>query len=469
VSEQDTDTSIINVRIVSSAGISEPVDIFIGDGKISGIHRSGVRKPAGNTTDGHGMLALPGFVDLHFHAGMGSINSVYDELKIESRAAVAGGYTYIRSHLIIGAEGKSGYLKIIDPVIKNAEQVTYADLSFNPMIGTEQQALELDELIQKGINAYKIYYNAYQGEEGRKLGIYVDENIDDVVIKALSTAAKYEKTRIIFHAEDNSVVKYFSMKEKNNNGLDAFSRGRPPLAEVIKINHICNLAKEFNARVHIAHISSKEAYDTANRYRQQGVNVTMETEPHYLFHDVSQWDSLGVYGKVNPPLRTPKDREFLIDKLSKRQIDSVSSDVNALNKHQKMRSGERHGSIWDASPGFDNIQMTLPRLVTSFVLKGIMTYETLAYVLSERPASVIGNENKGSISVGKDADIVLIDPSKSHKASIEGLENVPGLDWNPALGTEYSGWPELVFLRGHNVYYDSRVQGKNTGKYVYIK
>lgn len=469
MNENHIDSSIINVQIVNSNGISEPVDIFIGNGKIFGIHKAGVRTPEGNITDGHGLLAFPGFIDLHFHAGMGSINSIYDEMKIESKAAVAGGYSYIRSHLIIGLDGKSGYLKIIEPIIKDAEKVSYSDFSFNPMVGTEKQALELDDLIKKGINAFKIYYNAYQGEEGRKLGIFVEDNIDDIVIQAISTVAKYDNARIIFHAEDNSVVKYFSKKEMHNNGLDAFSRGRPPLAEVIKIMHICNLAKEFNAKVHIAHISSKEAFDTVNRYRQMGVDVTMETEPHYLFHDASQWDSLGVYGKVNPPLRTAADREFLINMLSQRKIDSISSDVNALNRHQKMQNGNKYGNIWDANPGFDNIQLTLPRLITNFVLNGIITYETLAYVLSEQPAKIICNKNKGSISIGKDADIVLVNAKKSQKASVNNLETVPGLDWNTSLDKEYTGWPETVFLRGNKVFYDSHVQGKNKGKYVFIK
>ncbi len=463
------DSTITNVKIVSSCGISEPCDIFIANGKIIGIHKSGIVKPDGEVTDGNEMLAFPGFTDLHFHAGMGSINSIYKELETESRAALAGGYTYIRSHLIIGPDGSSGYLNVIDKIIENAQRVSYSDFSFNPMIGTDSQVGELDKLINKGINAYKIYYNAYQGDEGRKLGIYVDDDIDDIVIKALSTAAKYDNTRIIFHAEDNSTVKFFTAMEEKNNGLDAFNRGRPPIAEAIKIDKICRLAMRFKAKVHIAHISSIEAFETANKYREMGLDVSMETEPHYLFYDDSMWNLLGVYGKVNPPLRTKLDREFLIKKLSERKLDSISSDVNALTARQKMKNGDKYGNIWDASPGFDNIQMTLPRLITGFVSNGILTYEDLAYLLSERPADVIGIRNKGSISIGKDADIVLLNPKKIKKATEETLETVPGLDWNPELNKEFRGWPENIFLRGRKMLFDSKIQEKMDGKYVYIK
>lgn len=461
--------TITNVRIVSSSGISDPADIFITDGKITGIHKTGIIHPTGNLINGNGFLAMPGFIDLHFHAGMGSINSVYNDLKVESRAAVAGGYTYVRSHLIIGEEGKSGYLKVIDSIIKDAEKVSYSDFSFNPMIGTMDQANELEELMKKGINAYKIYYNAYQGEEGRKLGIYVDKDIDDIVIKVLSTASKYRKARIIFHAEDNSTVKYCTAKEREKNGLDAFSRGRPPFAEAIKIDHIGHIALHFGTKIHIAHISSIEAYEAAERYRNQGVDITMETEPHYIFYDDSMWELLGVFGKVNPPLRTSRDREFLIKKISERKIDSISSDVNALNSKQKIKNGNKYGNIWDASLGFDNIQMTLPRLITKFVSSGILSYETLVYIMSERPSQVIGALNKGSISVGKDADIILVDDKNYRIAKPELLETVPGLDWNPEINKEFTGWPYKIFLGGIEVYSDFTMQEMNRGKYVYIR
>ncbi len=461
--------TITNVRIVSSSGISDPADIFINDGKITGIHKTGIIHPAGNLINGNGLIAMPGFIDLHFHAGMESIDSIYNDLKVESRAAVAGGYTYIRSHLIIGEDGKSGYLKVIDSIIKNAEKVSYADFSFNPMIGTMEQANEVEELIKKGINAYKIYYNAYQGEEGRNLGIYVDEDIDDIVIKVLSIASKYKKARIIFHAEDNSIVEYCTDNEKEKSGLVAYSRGRPSLAESIKIDHIGQLALNFGAKIHIAHISSIEAYEAVKRYKNKGANITMETEPHYIFYDNSMWETLGVFGKVNPPLRTPRDREFLIKKISERNIDSISSDVNALSSKQKMKNGNKYGNIWDAAPGFDNIQMTLPELITKFVSNGILSYETLAYIMSERPAQVIGAAKKGSISIGKDADIILVDNKNYYKATPELLENVPGLDWNPEINKEFKGWPYKILLDGIEVYSDFKMQENNQGRYVYIK
>ncbi|MEM4084193.1 MAG: hypothetical protein QW752_04030 [Thermoplasmata archaeon] len=136
-------------------------------------------------------------VDIHFHAGLGSIESVYRDLEVESKAAAAGGFTYLRWHLIIGKEAANGYSSKIEDIIKNTEKVSTVDFSFNPMIGNIKQAEELDILIKKGINAFKIYYSAYKGREGADLGIYVDDDIDYVVFETLNRASKYDRTRII--------------------------------------------------------------------------------------------------------------------------------------------------------------------------------------------------------------------------------------------------------------------------------
>ncbi|MEM3715403.1 MAG: hypothetical protein QXF82_10700, partial [Nitrososphaeria archaeon] len=344
----------MNVRIVSSNGISDNCDIFIDDDRITAIHKHGIIKPEGDIFDGKGHLALPGMVDIHFHAGLGSIESVYRDMEVESKAAAAGGFTYLRSHLIIGKEAANGYGSKIEDIIKNTEKVSTVDFSFNPMIGNTKQAEELDILIRKGINAFKIYYSAYKGKEGADLGIYVDDNIDDVVFETLNRASKYDRTRIIFHAEDGNIVKHFTKLEikKRANGLKAFSNGRPTIAEITKINEVCSLATALNAKIHIAHISSIEAFNSVMKWKNRGLDVTMETEPHYLAFDYSMWKRIGIYGKVNPPLRGPEDRKFLINMISKRMLDSISTDTNTFTKSEKTNGEDKYGNIWNARPGF---------------------------------------------------------------------------------------------------------------------
>ncbi len=460
----------MDVRIVSSNGISENCDIFICDGKISGIHKHGIVKPEGKIFSGNGLLALPGMIDIHFHAGMSSAQSVYKDMRIESKCAAAGGFTYLRSHLIIGSEGINGYSKIIDTIIKNTEKVSAVDFTFNPMIGTMKQAEDIDILVKKGINAFKIYYNAYRGQEGRALGINTDDNIGDIVFESLKRSAKFNKTRIIFHAEDNNLTNYFTNKEieNGNNGLEAFSRARPPIAEVTKINEICSLAMALNAKIHIAHISSIDAFNAVAKWRNSGVNVTMETEPHYLAFDYSMWNKIGIYGKVNPPLRGANDRQFLIDMVSKKQIDSISTDTNTLTKQEKTHGESLLGNIWNTSPGFDNIQLMLPFIVTNLVKPGIIDYPTLTWLTAERPANLICANRKGTISIGNDADIVIIDTKTMKVPTDKNMIYSPGLEWSPFSGKKMTGFSQSVFLRGNCIFENGQLIDETKGEHVYI-
>jgi dihydroorotase (multifunctional complex type) len=460
-----------NVKIVDSKGISEDKDIHIKGGKIYKIGNAGqIKNESGDEIDGKGLLALPGLIDAHFHAGLGSIKSTISGFKSESRAAIAGGFTSVRAHLIIGEDGKEGYTGVIDEIIQRTREVSLVDFTYNPMIGTERTIHEMNSLIKKGINSFKIYYSAYKGEEGKKLGMLIDENISQVVYRAMEIAAQYKQVRLIFHAEDGDLVNLFTDRMKrtrsDDSQLELFSNARPPIAEKIKINEIGTLSEYLGTKVHIAHVSSKMAFQAANGWKAKGVNISLETEPHYLLFDNSMWHSLGVYGKVNPPLRTPEDRAFMIQMVANRRVDSISTDTNPFTRQQKENGTSKFGNIWRANPGFDNIQLVLPLLITEFVATGKMTVSTLVWAMSERPSKLFSMESKGKIAVDKDADIVLLDLNKSTKVVGDVLENVPGKSWLIYENRHLVGFPELVLRRGQLVYDGHKVKEGSKGEFL---
>lgn len=453
------DFVISNVRAVGGSYVTEPCDIAITDGRISGIYANGVHPFIGvKKYDGEGLYALPGLVDLHFHSGLGSEAKLYDEFKIESKAAVSGGFTYLRCHLILGEDGRHGYLNRIDSIINGIESLSHCDFGLNPQIGGLIHVKEMEDLIAKGINAFKIFYDVYRGEEGRKIGILVDEDIKKAVISAMEKASKYREVRLMFHAEDEDLVDHFSRKllVGKEGGLEVLHRARPPLAEAIKVKEISELASLFGAKIHFVHLSSKAAVEAAREYREK-VDMTIETEPHYLIFDYTA-KLIEKYGRVNPPIRTPTDREYMVNAVKTGLVDSVSTDTNPASLKQKQ----------GGMPGFDNIQIVLPLMITFLVKPGLLSISDIARTMSEAPAKVVGAYSKGGITIGKDADIVLVDLKEQSVLSDDDLVRVGGAEWFPYFKEKLFGIPKAVFLRGSLIYERGRGVTTQHGKFIPI-
>ena len=441
--------TIANVRAVTGSTVTDPVDIFVKHGKIEGIHKAGVLKSKGNVYDGKGKLALPGLIDLHFHPGIGSAEVVPKVMASEGKAALAGGFTYLRGHLLLGKDAENGYLPIIQNIIRETQRVSPVDFSFNPQIGTMKQVKEMPDLVRMGIMGFKIFYDAYQGEEGRNLGLSSDNNIKNVLLKSLEFAGNHPEVRLVIHAEDGNIpVIAAERNASEKNLLKKFSLSRPPVSEIVKIQEVSRLSQYFDAKIHLAHVSSEEALKCVLYEKTANENLTFETEPHYLLLDYENNQSLGIYGKVIPPLRSPSDRSAMVEAISKRQVDSISTDTNPFTKAVKNMGESVFGDIDKVSPGFDFIQLVLPLIVTRLVIKGFFTISDLVWAMSENPSQVFNVENKGMIYPGKDADVVIIDLKEEMKLEEEDLVDVGGKEWSPFIGENLSGIPEAVFLRG---------------------
>jgi len=460
--------AIRNVRIVDSYRTSEPMDVFIQDSKISGIHKSGIIKGDYEVYDGKGMLAIPGLVDLHFHPMVGKPDQLQSGMKTEGMAALAGGFTYLRCQMLVGLVSERGWVPLIEKMISDAEKSAPLDFSFNPQLGNLKHVSEVPQLITHGINGFKLFFDAYRGEVGRKLGIVAEENIRQVLQGILAAISMNPQVRLIVHAEDEDYIQYITGQPKTGGKgiLEAFSDSRPPFAEVLKQNELASLAEEFGSNVHIAHVSGERSLRAVLAAKQRYPNITFETEPHYLLLDYTMSKKLGVYGKVVPPLRSPADRKALVSAVANRKVDSISTDTNPCTKAEKENGESKYGNIDKVSPGFDNIQVVLPLLITNFVKKNVFTINDLVWAMSDRPSQVFWASQKGGISVGKDADLVLLDLTHHKKVSSDSLVRVGGNEWFLFEGEDLYGMPEATFLRGSLVYNDGAYIGGESGKYI---
>ena len=184
-------------------------------------------------------------------------------------------------------------------------------------------------------------------------------------------------------------------------GLKVWNDSRPPFVEADAIQRAALLTQAVQGSLYLVHTSSALALEAAVRMRAAGIDIRIETCPHYLTHDIGF--ARGTVGKVNPPLREAADCEALWRGIADGSVDTVATD------HVHRPKSAKDASIWKASPGFPGIETLLPVMLTEGVHKRGIPLRRISDLLSRNPAAAMGLSSKGAIDVGKDADFALVD------------------------------------------------------------
>jgi dihydroorotase len=177
--------------------------------------------------------------------------------------------------------------------------------------------------------------------------------------------------------------------------------------------------------------------------------------PHHLFLSRDDLEELGTFGRMNPPLRSERRREKMLQRLVDGDIDIVATD------HAPHTRTEKDASIWEAPSGVPGVETALP-LLLEFARTGTISYERVRDLTATNVADLFGLETKGRIEVGNDADLVLVDPDRS--APIRGEDLHSKCDWTPFEGRS-AVFPELTMVRGTVVFENGTVT-EATGKNV---
>jgi dihydroorotase len=254
--------------------------------------------------------------------------------------------------------------------------------------------------------------------------------------------ARENNVAVICHCEDKSqsaggVVNLGSISTRL--GLRGISRE----SEYARIERDIQLAEKAGAAVHIAHVSCKESVEIIARAKKRGIRVTAETAPHYF--SLSEESLLGYDTnlKMNPPLRTKEDVAAIKKGLKDRTIDVIASDHAPHTEHEKAIEFDR------AEFGVIGLETELAVSITELIVPGIISWDALAAALSLNPARILG-VHKGTLSIGSDADIIVVSPDQ--KWSVQ-KENIASLSKNSAfLGKNLSGVVTYTICNGKVAY-----------------
>jgi dihydroorotase (multifunctional complex type) len=416
-------------RVVSHAGEFEG-GAAVHDGKIVALGDRDALPSAARTIDLDGRVLMPGVVDPHCHLG---VNYDYDDdMATETAAAALGGVTTV---LLFARNPNGSYIPFYKDRRARGEAQAYIDFGFHFGIQREDHISEIPMVAaETGVESFKCHMGY---EPGNSIGIV--SSTDAWVFGAMREAAKLPHGVVSVHCE-NTDLAYLLKREMMATGrgdLAAYTESRPPFVEEEAISRVIYLAEVTGCPLYIVHTSVGRGPRIAEQARARGVDVTMETCPHYLTRTGYDPD-LDATAKISPPLRDRENVEGLWDGLLRGWVGTLGTDHVPFKK--------TGGDIWSEKPGVVSFAWELPLMLHFAVHERHLPLWRLACLNSYNPARRFGLlPRKGVMAVGADADLVVVDLDEERAVSHSGKGTCLYQGW------KLRGWPVLTISRGRVV------------------
>lgn len=377
-------------------------DILIIDGKISEIGKE-INKTEVETIDAKGLTLMPAFIDTHAHFREPGLTHKED-IESGSKAAAKGGYTGVC--LMGNTNPICSTREVVEYVRNRAKEVGLVDI---------HQCVSITENFGgKSIE----HLNAF--EDDSELVAITDDGVgvmdSSIMMKAMEKA-KENNWIVMSHAEDKT-----------------FSKIDMRIAEDLMTIRDLYLAKVTKARLHMAHVSTIESINAIRRAKKEGANVTCEVTPHHIGLTTEESNY-----RVNPPIREKDDVKAIIEGIKDGTVDCIGTDHAPHTQEDKEKG----------APGMVGLETAFSICYTELVKKYGITINKLSELMSRNPANILGM-NKGSITIGKDGDLVLVDLNK--EVIIDKDKFVSKGKNTPFHGRKYFGEVVMTIKAGKVIY-----------------
>ncbi|MEQ8196932.1 MAG: dihydroorotase [Clostridiaceae bacterium] len=345
-------------------------DLYIEDGLIKELGIS-LEKDA-PVLDAEGFSILPAFIDTHVHFREPGF-TYKEDIETGSKSALKGGFTYV--NLMANTNPVCSGLDVLDYVYKRNSEVGLIDL---------HQCLSITKDF-----------------DGKTLS-HLEELKDNPVIKAISDDGKgVSDSKVMMDAMEIAKKSGWTVISHAEN--HEFSNIDMRLAENLMTFRDIQLSKYTGAKLHMAHVSTKEAMKYIIDAKNECAYVTAEVTPHHIALN----DEISNY-RVNPPIRKEEDREYLLRAIRDGYVDTIGTDHAPHSKEDKEKG----------APGMVGLETAFPICYTTLVKNDIISLKKLSKMMSANPGEILGI-NKGRISPGYDGDLVLVDLNSKLKINPE--------------------------------------------------
>lgn len=429
------DLVIKNGIIVREEDLTK-ADVGIKKGKIVEIGISINQNESTNTIEADGLYLFPGMIDSHVHFNEPG-RSEWEGLETGSKSLAAGGATLffdmpLNSHPPTTTE-EAFYQK--DGIAKEKSIIDYR-LWGGVVPGNLD---ELEKLARCGVIGFKAFMS--------NSGIEDFQSADDrTLLLAMKKIAELHSILAV-HAESETITSFLGkeINSQSENTALAFSNARPIFSEIEAVQRIIAYAEATKCKIHIVHISSSQVLKPIVAAKQRGLDISVETCPHYLSLTVDDLEKLGAVAKCAPPLRSKQEVDNLWESIAREEIDVIGSD------HSPSLPSMKNGNLLEAWGGISGCQTSLSVLLEEGYWQRGISLETIAKITSANPAKRFGlYPNKGSISIGSDADIAIVDVNEKFTLKKEDLFYKNKL--SPYIGKTFRGRGKVTISRGEVVY-----------------
>lgn len=439
---------IIKNGTIVTQSESYKADILVEDGKISAIGTA-FNEEGANVVDALGKLVLPGAIDAHTHLAMpfgGTVSA--DNYLAGTRAAACGGVTTVFDYPM--QRKGSGIIETIEARKEMCDQEACVDYAFHCCITDLNGGAILDEFkdaVDYGVTSFKCFL-VYKKE-----GMMVDDGtLVKILLKAKETGAI---TNI--HAENPDVIDLNIEKFLKEGKTSAWYHylSRPEFVEAEADKRAIHWAKSVDAPLYLVHMADKEGLEAAIEAKMDGNDIYIETCPQYLEFtcDVYKRED-GRNFICSPPMKGQESQDALWKALKTGAIDTVATDHCPFQSYEKDWGKDDFTKIPNGCAGVENLY---PYMLSA-ANEGKLSFNRVVELCSFNPAKIFGCTEKGSISVGKDADIVIYDTEKEFTISVDNMHS----DYDHTIweGKKLHGYPVMTYVRGNLVYDNGEFVGK---------
>lgn len=430
-------------------------DVAVHDGKIAALG-AGLSANGATVVDAAGKLVLPGAIDAHTHLAMPYGDSTNaDGYFSGTRAAACGGVTTVFDYPVQYA-GQS-ILEVVCSKRAVCEREACVDYAFHCCITDLNGGAILDEMadaVREGVTSFKCYM-VY-----RQQGLMVD----DATLARLLVRARELGAVINVHAENADLIDLNVERFLREGKTDPWHHylSRPEFVEAEADKRAVHWARNLRAPLYLVHMADREGLEACVQAKADGCEVYVETCPHYLAFTCDVYKREDARDFVcSPPMKGQDSQDALWRALRAGFIDTVATDHCPFQRYQKDWGRDDFTKIPNGCDGVENLYPFLLDAANA----GRISFERAVAVCSANPARIFGCGDKGSLAVGKDADIVLYDPDLDFTVRARDMHS--DCDHTIWEGRRYHGYPVQTYLRGRLVYDRGAFVGEpGWGRYV---
>ncbi len=375
-------------RIINPAtGMDEVKNMLVKDGIVEKIDYV-IDEEVDYEINAYGCYVMPGLIDLHVHLREPGFE--YKEtIETGSKAALRGGFTTICA--MPNTKPSTDCEEVVKYIVDKAAEVSPVTVLPVGAVTLGQKGEEVTD-----IKAMKEAGICAISEDGKSV-------MNSQVYREAMEIAAREGVTVLAHCEDINLVHGGALGEDICNAVEDIIIARDIL-----------LAKETGAKLHLCHCSTKDGVEMVRKAKAEGFPVTAEICPHHFTLCDEDIDKTDANYKMNPPVRSREDLEALIEALRNDVADVIATD------HAPHSAEEKAKDIYSAPFGIVGLETAVPLTITELVEKGVISPMQMAAKMSYNPAKVIGID-RGDISVGKVADITIIDPAACYEINPESF------------------------------------------------